>query len=184
MRLFVAWLLDDSIVAALSRVQKKLANSCDGVRWVNPQQLHLSVKFLGDVPDSDVTQVTEAVVRGAAKCKPFTTSICGCGCFPPHGPVRIVWIGAEESTGTMLQSAKEIIDALEEVGFEPERREWLPHITIGRVRDDRSHGCIRSAIEEHSFETLDQSVQSVSVMSSVLSAQGPTYTALHTAELG
>lgn len=183
-RLFVAWLLDDPVIAALSRIQKTLANSCDGVRWINPQQLHMTVKFLGDIPDSDVTRVSEAVDRGAAKCTPFTISLCGCGCFPPRGPVRIVWIGAEETTGTIIQSAKEIIGELVDVGFEPEPREWSPHITIGRVRDDRSHGGIRDAVEASSLETLHQSVQSVSVMSSVLSKQGPTYTAIHTTELG
>lgn len=184
MRLFVAWLLNDSVIAALSRIQTTLTNSCDGVRWINPQQLHLTVKFLGDVSDSQAPGITEAVARGAARCKAFTLSLNGCGCFPPSGPVRIVWIGVRESTGMMMQSAKNILDALEEVGVEPEQREWSPHITIGRLRDDRSHGSIRSAIETNSFDSIEQPVRSVSILSSVLSNQGPTYTTIHTTDLG
>lgn len=183
-RLFVAWLLDDSVRTALNRIQKKLAASCSGVRWVKPEQLHMTVKFLGDVPDAKVKEVTEVVTRSAGVCNPFTITLAGCGCFGPNGPVRIVWVGANETTGTMVQNANRMIGALEKIGFAPEGREWSPHITIGRVRIDRSHGSIRSAVQACTFDELQQSVNKVSVMTSVLSPDGPTYTPINTTDFG
>ena len=184
MRLFVAWLLDDPVRAALNRLQDKLASSCKGVRWVPSEQLHLTVKFLGDVRDNDVKEVTDAVARSARLCKPFIMTISGCGCFPPRGPVRIVWVAANETKGVMMQGANNVINALAKIGFTPERRAWSPHITIGRVRDDRSHGSMRSAVEACTYDELQQPVNAVTVMSSVLSSKGPTYTAINTTDLG
>lgn len=183
-RLFVAWLLDDSVRSALSRIQKKITASCDGVRWVKPEQLHMTVKFLGDVSDASVKEVTDVVARCASICNPFTITLAGCGCFPPNGPVRIVWVGANETTGTMVQNANRMIGVLEKIGFAPEGREWSPHITIGRVRNDRSHGSIRSAVQDCVFDELQQLVNKVSVMASVLSPDGPIYTPINTTDFG
>ena len=183
MRLFVALLLDDSVRAALSRMQKKLASSCDGVRWVGVEQLHLTVKFLDDVPDANVKRVTDAVADSVSQCNAFTMTLADCGCFPPRGPVRITWSGVNDSSGAMTQCVNKVISTLEQIGFDSEKRDWSPHITIGRIRDDRSHGAIRTAVEAFSFEAIQQSVKSISVMSSVLSTRGPTYTAINTTDL-
>ena len=85
MRLFVAIELDEDVRSVLREVQEGIQRSCDGVRWIPPVQLHLTVKFLGEVPDSDVGTVAEAVARGAGAGGPFAMTIGGNGCFPPRG---------------------------------------------------------------------------------------------------
>jgi len=184
LRLFVAILLSDEVRAALALVQKTLRQSCDGVRWVSPEQLHVTVKFLGDVPDGDVSGVSEAIARGAASGAPFLMRVETAGCFPPHGGVRIVWAGASDPSNTMERSVEAINRELEQLGHERERRPWSPHITIGRVKFDKSVGRIREAVKRVSYSGIDQAVDSVTLMSSVLSPKGPTYAQVFACALG
>jgi len=184
LRLFVAILLSDKVRAALARLQKELGRRCDGVRWVQQDQLHVTVKFLGDVPDGDVPSVSEAIARGAGVGGPFSMRVETAGCFPPRGGVRIVWAGTTEPSNTVQRSAEAINGELEDLGFEREQRVWSPHITIGRVKFDNSAGRIRSAVERVSYSGIDQAVDSVSLMSSVLAPKGPTYAQVFTCPLG
>lgn len=184
MRLFVAIELGEHVQSMLADVQSALKPSCDGVRWIPSAQVHLTAKFLGEVPDRDVNQAAKAVARAAADATPFTMQLAGCGCFPPRGAVRIVWAGVEEASGALLQCIEAVETQLESCGFPKERKRFSPHITIGRVREDRSAGRIRSAVEAHTFSPAQQPVSSITLMSSVLSPKGPTYTPVNVTNLG
>ena len=184
MRLFVAMLLDDDVRAALGRVQLHLSPICADVRWVRQDQLHITVKFLGDVPDGDVAGVSKALERTAAQLAPFELTLKGSGCFPPRGAVRIVWAGIEEPEGLLQRSVEAVESALVEMGFPGERRPFSPHITIGRVKHDTSGGSWRLAVSEFEFPAVSQPVERITLMSSVLSPQGPTYAVISAAPLG
>jgi 2'-5' RNA ligase len=184
LRLFVAILLEERVRAALSKVQQRLGGACEGVRWVKPEQLHLTVKFLGDVEASAVTGISEAMAAAAAEAEPTSMTVSGAGCFPPRGDVRIVWAGASDPSNHLNAAVESIHHALQRLGFKPERRRWSPHITIGRVKFDRSGGRIRSAVAQASYPDIAQSVSSVTLMSSVLSPTGPTYESVFTCPLG
>lgn len=182
--MFVAIELDESVRSALSAVGAKIAPACRGVRWIPAGQLHLTVKFLGEVPDADVVGTAAAVKRGASKSRLFDMEISGCGCFPPRGPVRIVWAGAHDASGTLLQTVASIEEELAIIGFEKERRPFSSHVTIGRVRSDQSNGGIRAAIQAANYKPVEQPVRSVTLMSSVLSPKGPAYAPVQTVGLG
>lgn len=184
MRLFVAIELNKSVRSALTDVQAALSAKCNGVRWIPGEQLHLTVKFLGEVPEADVAKVAEAVARATAGAASFDMEIAGCGCFPPRGTVHIIWVGVREESGALLQCVERVEGELEPLGFAREHRPFSSHITIGRVREDRSGGRLRSVIEAYGFRSTEQSVSSITLMSSVLSPKGPTYTAVSTARLG
>ena len=183
MRLFVAIQLSDEVRSALMAMQQTLRRTCDGVRWTRPEQLHLTLKFLGDVPDAEVSGVAQAVERAAGRAKRFEMRVNGSGCFPPQGPVRIVWVGVEEDSGELARCAQAMETELEQIGFARERRPFSPHITIGRVREDRSKGRTRSATEAHALRPVEQSVSSITLMSSTLAARGATYTSVTAAPL-
>jgi 2'-5' RNA ligase len=183
-RLFVAIELSERTRSALGRIQADLASKCDGVRWIPAHQLHITVKFLGDVPDGDVSKVAEGVGRAAAACDPFSMEIGECGCFPPRGPVRIVWAGAAEASSALMQCVEAVEAELQPLGFPRESKPFSPHITIGRVREDRSSGGIRAAVQAYGCGKEQESVSSLTLMSSVLSPKGPTYTPVSKAELG
>lgn len=184
MRLFVAILLDDGVRSALQRLEDRLKPSCEGVRWISAELLHLTMKFLGEVADRDVAGVAEAVARCAHEAAPFDMAIAGCGTFPAGGAVRIVWAGVRQESGALLRCAEAVERNLEPLGFPPERRPYSAHITIGRVRIDRSGGRLRSTVARNTLDPVEQSVSSITLMSSVLSPSGPTYTAVSTAKLG
>lgn len=176
MRLFVAIVLSDRVRKNLADLQRVLGRTCPGVRWILPELLHLTVKFLGEVPDSQVPAVCEAIEKGAAPLEPFEMNVEGCGCFPPRGPVRIVWAGASAAEGTLQRCAESVTSELSRAGFAGDEKPFSPHITIGRVREDSSGGKLRSAVSSASFASVDQRVESISLMSSVLSPKGPAYT--------
>lgn len=182
--MFAAFLLDDAARAELARMGAKLARTCTGVRWVPAEQLHVTVKFLGEVPDRDVADVVEAMAEGARRAAPFEFEIAGCGCFPPRGPVRIVWAGTGDGAEAMTRAANAVCGALEELGFAGESRAWSPHITIGRVKEDSSQGRIRTAVEAYRFPPIRQNVKQVSLMQSTLSPKGSTYVRVGHAVLG
>lgn len=184
MRLFAAFLLDESVRAELARVSGRLAKACNGVRWIPADQLHVTVKFLGDVPDRDVAHVIRAMESGAARASAFAMEFHVCGCFPPRGPVRIVWAGGPEPSTEMAQAANEICGSLEALGFASESRAWSPHVTLGRVKSDSSNGRIRAIADAYRFDPLRQQVTRVSMMQSTLSPRGPTYVPVGHALLG
>jgi 2'-5' RNA ligase len=140
--------------------------------------MHLTLKFLGEVKDDQGVEVTRAVTRVAEEAHPFELDIAGCGCFPPRGDVRIVWAGAEESTIALTRSVERLDDELGKLGFPPENRAFSPHITVGRVREDRSRGALRSAVAGARLEPMSQDVNSIVVMLSELSRSGPTYSVI------
>ncbi len=184
MRLFVAIVLDEANRSRLSKLQGSLERKCPGVRWVREHQLHMTVKFLGDVPDGQVPDVSAALDLAASSAKPLTMGLQGAGCFPPRGSVRIVWSGTTETTGALTQCVAAVESELASLGFPRERRSFSPHITIGRVRFDDSDGRIRSAVDAAAYENMVQTVKSLTLMSSVLSPKGPAYSVVGRANLG
>ncbi len=184
LRLFAAILLTNEVRTALGRLQRQLAATCDGVRWVKEEGLHLTVKFLGEVDDRKVSRIGAALTRGATEGSLFSVTIEGAGCFPPGGAVRIVWAGASDGSGVMKQTVASIRSALEMPGFPPDRRDWSPHVTIGRAKYGGSGGRIRSEVGRVTYPPLSQFVESVSLMASKLSPAGPTYTKVLTCSLG
>ena len=183
MRLFVAVQLSETVRAELKRTQSKLGPVCPGVRWVQPELLHLTLKFLGEVDDRDVNEVAAALAEAARECKRFTMLIRGAGCFPPKDRVRVVWVGAEDDSRSLARVAATVDRAMGDLGFEPERRPFSPHITIGRVRSDRSGGGVRNEVGRTAVKHKEQAVDSIALMSSVLSAAGPEYAPVATVAL-
>ncbi len=184
MRLFVAIELDEKVRSALAELQGSLKRACDGVRWIPAHQLHLTARFLGDVPDAEAGGVGEAIARAGGASKPFAFELSGCGCFPTRGGVRIVWVGINEPSGALADCVEAVNRELELLDFERERRPFSAHITIGRVREDRSGRRIRSGVEAMDFGPFEQQVKTLTLMQSVLSPQGPTYTPVTAAALG
>lgn len=184
MRLFVAMSLSEDVCAALADVQDALKPHSKGVRWVMPELMHLTIKFLGEVDDHRVPAVCDAVTQAARVSSPLEFEVAGCGCFPPRGPVRVVWAGVSGDLSPLLACAEAVEEQLSASGFDRERRAYSPHLTLGRVRDDRSRGQLREAVERVQLPAMFQDVEELVLMSSELSSRGPSYTPAHTVRLG
>ena len=184
--MFVAIELGPKARAAMTRCQERLArrDRQRAVRWTREDHLHLTVRFLGEVPDADVVNVSTAVSEGLAGVSPFAMRVISVGCFPPDGRVRIVWVGLREDSGELVKLAKSLDVEFAALGFPSESRPFHPHVTIGRVKEDRSGGDLRGAIEARTIDEVVQPVDRVVILSSVLERGGPTYSVVSAHPIG
>lgn len=184
MRLFVAIELSEVVRRVLAATQAGLKPRCQDVRWTPSEQLHLTVKFLGDVGDGDVAAVCEAMASAASESKPFLIRTGESGCFPERGAVRIVWTSMVEERGLLAGCIAAVEARFEPLGFPREHRPFAAHVTIGRVRDDRTEGKLREIVQAHRGKGIEQDVLSLTLMASALSPKGSTYTVVSRAKLG
>jgi 2'-5' RNA ligase len=183
-RAFIAVPLPDAIVRALGRVQHKLSRNIpeDSVRWVRPQGIHLTLKFLGDTPLDRLPPIRAALHAVAANAPAFTISVGGAGCFPNARRPRVVWIGIDEPQGRLARLHSAIEEALDNAGFPPEGRPFKPHLTLGRV-NRRSSGSDASQVGETvvdaAVNVLGQvKATQIDLIRSILQPTGAEYTTL------
>jgi RNA 2',3'-cyclic 3'-phosphodiesterase len=185
MRLFVAINFTSKDRQRMGRASRKMREADLPVRWVDPDQIHLTLKFLGEVRPERVAPVRAAVARVASKTQPFTMNMGGSGAFPTTRRPKVIWLGAEASPE--LRCLKHDLEwELAPLGFEREVRAFHPHVTLGRARPDARAGDFRGF--EELVAAMDFSaeitVRSIDLMKSALSAKGARYEKLLTARLG
>ena len=179
-RTFIAIELDDAIRQRLAAAQQRLRSADAKVRWVGADQMHLTVRFLGEIDEGIVNQVAGAMHMAAADAQPFDLAVAGLGTFPPRGAPRVVWAGADEPTGALAALHKRLERELRNLGFERERRAFSPHLTLGRVKDPRTCTRLRTLVTDGADEAFGtQTVTALVLFQSVLSPHGATYTPLH-----
>lgn len=157
------------------------------VRWVRPEGIHLTLKFLGDVPIDSIDQISATLKRICHGYIPFTVNISEFGCFPNFRRPRILWVGVQDLSTQLSDLHGEIEDGLSKLGFEREARRFHPHLTIGRVKRIRDHvesQRLAAVLEDAKIGDIGQlHVNDVSLMKSDLKPIGAVYTKLVAARL-
>ena len=148
-RAFIAVELPPAVREAVEGVVRELRSGIgDGVRWVRPEGVHLTLKFLGDIDAGSVPAVSRAMAQCAASAAPFDLFLEGVGVFPNARRPRVIWIGLGGALEPLLALQHSIDRELEGLGFARERRPFTPHLTLGRVRDGSTRfagqGCVGS----------------------------------------
>jgi 2'-5' RNA ligase len=184
-RTFVAVEVPPEVKERAQRLIGLLRGADAKVKWVEPEAMHWTLKFLGDVDIRETPKICEAVARAVEPFAPFDIDMCGAGAFPDVHRPRTVWIGTGEGTDQMVELHDRIEAELAKLGYRPEGRRFRPHLTIGRVR--ASHQGIDELgrlIGEHAdFQGGLSTVFEVVVFSSELGREGPTHEPLGHAEL-
>jgi RNA 2',3'-cyclic 3'-phosphodiesterase len=138
LRLFVAVVPDPPVLERTTELLQRLRAEGDRagwqVGWVPPQNLHVTLKFLGWVPSDRVDAIDAALRPVAAARAPFDLRLQGLGAFPPRGKPRVLWVGAHGGAGDLVELAQDVESALETIGFSREERPYHPHLTLGRVK--------------------------------------------------
>lgn len=164
----------------------RLGGAPADVKWVEPHNLHLTLKFLGDVPSGEIAQVCRAVERGAATVGPFELEVRGAGAFPNAGRPRTLWLGVGAGQAETIELHEQVDRALAKLGYRKEHRRHHPHLTVGRVR--RGGPGVKQlgqlVVQNADFTAGRVNVREVVVFSSQLDHSGPTYDALCRAKLG
>ncbi len=184
-RAFVAVSLSSAVQSSVEKLIRSLRQEIDGVKWVDTQNLHITLKFLGDVPMNELHRIIAAIQRGAESVETFDLEFRGCGVFPNAEQPRTIWIGAGQGSEELTVAATAIEDELFKLGFPKEHRRFSPHLTIGRVkRDVRVSEAVSGFLTERSELAFGSSgVDEVIVYSSELTRNGPIYDELATIPL-
>ena len=187
LRTFIAVELAPSVQGRAAQLIKELQKSGAEVNWVKAPQMHLTLKFLGDVPDTETPDICRVVEKVASQFEPFEVVCRGAGAFPDiHNP-KTLWLGFSQGAEELAKLQAEIEDALKkEMGFGREQRRFHPHLTLGRVKrcDDDARERLSQLLSQHAQYDADLAViDEVVVFASFLGRGGPTHEALGRAEL-
>lgn len=186
-RSFIAIELDNQLLARIESLQTRLRQDLPGglVRWVKPSGIHLTLQFLGDVAEPQLEQLAQALHRACSQVAPFAVQVAGMGCFPNAKRPRVIWVGIEEPTGTLVALQKEVAQANISLGFEPERRPFSPHLTLGRIKRGQPAALqmLGNYVSRSKVRIGEQQVAAVSLIRSDLYPSGAVYTQLSTVAL-
>jgi len=183
-RCFIAIKLPQEIRTQIESYIDDLNRYTKMVRWVKPDNLHLTIKFLGEIEPEKVEQIKSTLERVKGFTSPFDLQIIESGCFPGRKRPRVFWLGFDKSGVTYLSEIQSWLeDQLNQVGFEKENRKFLPHLTIGRVRGVDNYSDLYSYIDNHPFKGKTFLVNKIYLIRSYLKPTGAVYRDLGTHSL-
>jgi len=184
-RAFLAIDLPDVLRTKIALVQGELKRSSADVRWVPVGNIHLTLKFFGNVPDADIAPLAQAARQAAAQQPPLQLQVTQAGAFPSVKSPRVVWLGLAGDVIPLTQLFHRLEKAFAALGHLPEGRAFSPHLTLGRVKSPANRHRLAQLLEK--LPPLDWPpfmVQELILYRSVLSPQGSTYTPLQVIPLG
>ncbi len=182
MRVFIAIDINDQIRAGLGRLQKELSGKAgigkSDVKWVETDNIHLTLKFLGEIKDEQVVDVCKIVKDVAGRHSSFELAVESVGCF--GGKIaRVVWVGLGEGCDRLLELQNDLEQQLASAGWPPEEREFTGHLTLCRARNPNAGIKLAATIERYkNFKLGTIAADSVCVYQSQLTPSGPIYAVL------
>ena len=182
MRCFIAIDITEDIRAELAELQKDLAGRVDirkgDVKWVKPEGVHLTLKFLGEVPDSQIAELCNVVKEIANRHKPFDFAVKEVGSFGGRS-ARVLWVGAGLDCPELLELQKDLEERLDTAGWPREGRKFSGHLTLCRIRNARAGEKLGEAARQYGHCDLGTiRAAAICVYESQLKPEGPIYTRL------
>ena len=178
-RTFIAMQVPDSIKKQISRLLRELKGRDFSAKWTRPENMHLTLKFIGDVRSRDMAPLCQAVADGAAGFRPVFWNARGVGVFPNVRNARVLWTGIAGETGQLAGLHQAIDERLYHLGYERDGRRFTGHLTLGRLKGRvNGHGLV-DIMQEYADWTSDAvKTDAVHVIQSDLTPSGPVYTDL------
>ncbi len=184
-RSFLAIELPEPILRKIGEVQGGLRSSRADVRWTNPEAIHLTLKFFGNIEESRIDPILKSIEGPIRNAHPFSLKVRGVGAFPHLKNPRVIWIGLVDEREALTTLQKQIEIYLEKIGFQPEDRPFHPHLTLGRMKSSRGKEELAGRMEGYREEAFgDFEVERVVLFKSDLRPSGPIYTSLRELRLG
>ncbi|EMR75031.1 2''-5'' RNA ligase [Thermoplasmatales archaeon SCGC AB-540-F20] len=175
--------IDINATPNILKFLKDITNSNADVKLVEPQNIHITLKFLGDVPEDKINDIEQIMKYSVKEIEPFTIKLSETGVFPNQNYIKVIWIGIKD-TETIETIARSIDERLSQLGFKKEKRGFSAHLTIGRVKTAKNKQLLLKAIEDYKdFEFSTQDVNSIKLKKSDLTPKGPIYTTLKEVKL-
>jgi 2'-5' RNA ligase len=168
--------LRERLITRINRVRDAVPDA--RASWSRVDNIHLTLKFLGDVPQALVQNLSDAASRAVAGLAPFTIRIERAGVFPPHGSPRVLWIGINDLEGKLGELHARLEAESRKAGFPRESRPFHPHLTLARLRKPQHADALAAAHKQMQFEPMEFTVSEVLVIRSELSRAGSKYTTI------
>lgn len=182
MRTFIAIELPKEIREHLARLQEQLKSSGADVKWVAPLNIHLTLKFLGEVEDKKLDKISKVIEDTCCSKSTFQMRISCIGAFPKIDFPRVIWLGVDLGDSETKKIAKELEDNLSAIGIPKEDKPFSSHITIGRTKSnlnrERLVQGLKNIENKMGLENLQFSVTKITLFKSALTPKGPIYEAL------
>ncbi len=177
-RSFIAIELPDEVRLKLDQLEAQLKSGQPGVKWVDPNSIHLTLKFLGNITIDKTEEITRAMEEAARGIPPFHLEVKDLGVFPNLKRVQVAWIGMSGEVDKLSQLQQRLESNLERLGFAPEARAFTPHLTLARFRNQASldeRQRFGQLIADTRFKAGTIKVNTISLMRSQLTRQGAIY---------
>jgi 2'-5' RNA ligase len=173
-RLFIALLFPDEIKDALGKLIDDLKPRGQGIKWVEPKNIHLTLKFIGEVPEKKIDRILEKLEQVLADKAKFEGRVVKCGGFPNLRNPRVLWVGLE-GADPAVAIAKELNHGLIPVGIKAEKRGLSPHLTLGRIKTRTDLSQLATYMENLNFDAGSIILNRVALVKSTLTPGGPIY---------
>ena len=174
-RLFVAIPLSASLRKALYKSISRLSNIPTKVKWVEEENLHITLKFLGNTREDKVEKIVSSLKKALESCHSFSVNLGKIGAFPNVAKPRVIKVGISQGEEEIRSIAEKVEEALEPLGFEKEKRKFSAHITLGRVKSMDNIMLLLRNMQKESYDGLQMKVEKVLLMESKLTKKGPIY---------
>lgn len=192
MRAFIAIELSNEIRGSLAQIESHLKYSGADVKWVEKDNIHLTLKFLGEITEEKSEKIKYILDEIAKQTKPFELSLKiseegsapFLGAFPNLDHPRVIWVGLDKGAAESRLAAEKVDDALLKIGFQKESRPFAAHLTIGRVRSPKNKEALKEKISNLQFKAYSlQLIDAITLFQSSLTPKGPIYTKIHESKL-
>ena len=182
-RLFAAIKINPSEVFFAHYYSLKKQLQHEKIKWVEPENLHLTLKFFGETPEHHIPVINVALSKAVEGFSSFEINIANTGIFGSSYKPRVIWLGIEDKEET-LSLATKIISELEYIGIESDRQNFVPHLSLGRIRSLNDKNIFQKVIDQHKEAYIQkEEVKEIHLFESILRPQGPEYKIINSFEL-
>ncbi len=175
MRGFIAIEVPADVRSKLAEIQERLKQSGAEVRWVAPENIHLTLKFMGSVDEELIDDITAVMKKSVAGSTAWTAEVKGVGSFPSARKPRVVWVGVADEDGKLQEVHRKLDRGLRRLAVPEESRRYHPHLTLGRVKRD-TFSLVQAIDSLNELEVGWLSVESLTLFQSHLKPDGAVYT--------
>jgi 2'-5' RNA ligase len=175
MRTFIAIEVPAEVRAIVAAIQKDLSQVNADVAWTDSENIHLTLKFLGEIDKKLFTEVEHACQELASGFNVFTLNLKGIGAFPSARHPRVLWVGLAGATKLLEEMQERLEERLSAIGFEDEEKDFSPHLTIGRVKSNKNTHELIARADLYPIPALSFEVREIVLMKSDLYPEGARY---------
>jgi len=181
MRTFIALELSSEATKELARLQQEIKEIDIDVKWSEPRNIHLTLKFLGNTEEEKIEEIKNILNEISSDEKPFEITLFKLGAFPNLDYPKVLWVGIDKNCSEVERIAKTLEDNLEKIGFQKEERSFSAHLTLGRVKSGKNKIKLKEKLISSPVEPKLSVIKSITLFKSELTPKGPIYNSLHEA---